>query len=269
MKIIQPIEFPGVDKFKENVSDYLDVLLSGEVLAFRNANCTEEDQQSIMKFLGDMYGWWPNSEDYHDPMYYETHRQSMSEKTSSDKDSFMLGWHLEHVGHDDESYLSACWSMPVFTCSPDVGKTYFYDVVRPFNLFDSEDQKFLSKVRVKLLPKREDGDVDNVIQTYTFLQKHWSLDQYVPRPVLNNSHETKVFTVDGLPPTTEQEERFKKLFDQLVQTTTLDEVNRQVHLWQEGDMLLLDVFRLAHAVTGGFTSEERNLVGIFGIRYEK
>lgn len=36
-----------------------------------------------------------------------------------------------------------------------------------------------------------------------------------------------------------------------------------VHQWQKGDLLIPDLFKLAHAVTGGFVQNQRQLDGMF------
>jgi hypothetical protein len=40
-----------------------------------------------------------------------------------------------------------------------------------------------------------------------------------------------------------------------------------VHRWQQGDLIIPDMFKLAHAVTGGFKSEDREFRGIWA--YQK
>ena len=45
-----------------------------------------------------------------------------------------------------------------------------------------------------------------------------------------------------------------------------DESIRIVHDWKQGDLVLMDAFKLAHAVTGGFKPEDREFTGIWGYR---
>jgi alpha-ketoglutarate-dependent taurine dioxygenase len=41
---------------------------------------------------------------------------------------------------------------------------------------------------------------------------------------------------------------------------------RIVHRWQQGDLVIPDLFKLAHAVTGGFRPEDREFRGIWGYK---
>lgn len=261
MKNIELVEFPGVDVFKEDIEGYVEEFLNGKILAFRNANCTQAEQEEITKLLGDRLGWWPNSLSDEDPTYHETHEQSMNERNTSDNASLILGWHLEHVG-PGEVYVGASWCMNLYRCSPDAGKTYFVDVLALFASLSEEDQSLMRQSVVVLEPMDPDAPIG---QPYALVEKHWVLGKDVPRCVLNNSHRTKLVSVAGAEPTAEQVETFDRVFNYLVDQVNNNEDIRLVQSWQEGDMLIFDVFRWAHAVTGGFNAGERRLDGIFGI----
>lgn len=260
-KIIKTEDYPGLEEIKTNLQYYVNRFLSGEIIAFRGANCSRVEQEELMKIWGDALGWWPNSTSHDDPMYYETHHQNMNNTTRSDISSIMLQWHLEHVGKTEEFYVGACWCMNLFKCDPSAGKTLFVDVIDVYRSFSQEDRDFLASIEVDLIPKDPEGKVER----HPFCQKHWITGENVVRPVFNGSHDTKVSTVAGQPPTEEDRKRFKHLFDVIVKQVTDNEDIRLEHWWVEGDMLILDVFRWAHAVTGGFKENERKLDGIFGI----
>ena len=262
MNELKVVEFPGVSKFKEDIETYVEDFLSGEILAFRNANCTKEEQEEITKLLGDHLGWWPNSLSTEDPTYHETHEQNMNAKTTIDTNSLILGWHLEHVGSGGGTYVGASWCMNLYNCSPEAGKTYFVDMLTLFESLTPVDQDLLSKSVVVLDPMDPDAASS---QPYALVEPHWILGKGVPRCVLNNSHLTRLILVDGIKPTLEQELNFTRIFNHLLNEVNHNETIRLVQSWQEGDMLILDVFRWAHAVTGGFSSGQRRLDGIFGI----
>lgn len=270
---IQTTPYPGIVAFKENLESYVDRFLAGEVIAFRGANCSADEQVELMQALGDRLGWWPNTSmsgrANEDPFYYETHHQSMNEENTTNKEALMLGWHLEHVGFGEEQYLGACWSMNLFICDPDAGKTMFSDVLKVYQDMSEDDKEFLDMSTVQLTPKgeptKDDGIDSPSVEVYKFVQNHWILQQGVPRPVLNNSHVTELIDLDGQAPSQEQKERFNNLFDKIVFDTTETDTYRTTHSWEQGDLLILDVFRLAHAITGGFTKDQRTLKGIFGL----
>lgn len=264
---IVPIEYPGYEGFIQNLPEYKSKFLEGEVIAFRNANCSAEEQLKVMQALGDELDWWPNTAMSgprldQDPFYHETHHQSMNENNTADKNSFMLGWHLEHVEFDNEQYVGAVWSMNLFDCDPESGKTMFVDVAKVFTNLDPKDQAFLHGAEVRLIPMDKESPVSD---GYKFVQPHWYLDIPVPRAVLNGSHVTELVSIYDKPANEEEKTRFTEIFDRMVGEITENKDNRWVHSWQKGDLLILDVFRLAHAITGGFDKNQRTLKGIFGI----
>lgn len=268
------IPYPGFEKFTENIDFYIKMFLDGKVIAFRGANCPAEEQEKIMTILGDKLGWWPNSSnnlnssEYKSPFYYETHSKSMNNTNTTDKNSLMLGWHLEHVGKLDVKYCGACWCMNLFKCEPDAGRTFFVDTIKVLESLSKEDQEFLDRCYIKITPFGEEEAYEGInAPFYKFLQKHWVLNRLVPRPVLMSSHKTELKMFGESMPTEQEKEKFNKLFDYIVDQVNNNEEIRIVHSWEEGDMLILDVFRLAHAVTGGFVEGERKLDGIFGKVY--
>jgi alpha-ketoglutarate-dependent taurine dioxygenase len=255
------VQYPGFNYIKNNLAGYLDRLLAGEIIAFRGANCSTEEQLDIMIMLGDIFGWSPNSISHEDPMYYETHHDSMDEITTNSKEALMLSWHVEHVGFENELYAGACWCMNLFKTDPDAGKTLFVDIVKVFESLSDEDQKLLLGAEVGLKPFNE---LDYKVETYKFVRNHWTTDKKLIRPVLNSSHETVLVSVDGEPPTEQDTKNFNRIFTFILDEVFFNEDIRYEHAWEEGDMLLLDVSRMAHAVTGGFKKGERKLTGIFG-----
>ena len=44
---------------------------------------------------------------------------------------------------------------------------------------------------------------------------------------------------------------------------------RIVHKWKQGDLVIPDMFVMYHALTGGFSSDEREFVGIWSLRDKK
>jgi alpha-ketoglutarate-dependent taurine dioxygenase len=70
---------------------------------------------------------------------------------------------------------------------------------------------------------------------------------------------------DGKPPTEEQVSRLNVLLD-VLKTNLNDNLEiRYSQLWEEGDILIVDLFRMYHSVMGGFTAGQRKFTGI-GIR---
>jgi alpha-ketoglutarate-dependent taurine dioxygenase len=269
MKNINIIEYPGVDHIQNNFETYRELFLNDATMAFRNANCNREEQQRVMEIFGDNLGWWPNSERSGSAANYEeTHERHMDADKRADKDSFMLGWHLEHVQLQNNVYVGSSWCMNLFQCDPDAGKTYFVDMIAIYDSLSDEYKEFLdgTEALLKTYWGPHDKDPDSAPAIYTLVQEHWILKKKVLRLFLASIDSVELYKIHGNDPTEQEKLKFKEILIHIHYEIKDNLDNRMVHLWQEGDMVISDMFRMAHAVTGGFAEGERRLDGIFGRR---
>lgn len=64
-------------------------------------------------------------------------------------------------------------------------------------------------------------------------------------------------------PTPSEISLFDELFDYFWDEVKNNSDNCVVQEWQEGDLLVVDLQKMAHCVRGGFDSEDRQLTGTF------
>jgi alpha-ketoglutarate-dependent taurine dioxygenase len=261
MITIELEEFPGVDHILNNIETYKEKFLKETIVGFRNAYCNREDQQKIFQAFGDVLGWSPNTNNPSGVSNYEeTHQNHMTEERIASADEYMLGWHVEHVMLKNDTYIGASWCMNLFNCKPGAGYTYFVDMLSLYNSLSHEDKEFLMSATVELRVRQ---DKDQVSHEYPLIQSHWDLGSKVIRAYFYKGH-TRLKLVNGQPAKKEEQERFENIFNHILSEVHYNENIRMIQKWQEGDMLILDMFRLAHAIGGGFSSDQRKLSGIFG-----
>lgn len=262
---IKTIEYPGKQEIFDNFEKYKNIFLEDGVIPFRNANCQREEQEEIVKFFGDRLGWWPNSKFDRDSNYEETHEKHMQEQNINDNNSLMLGWHLEHVQLKQDIYVGASWCMNLFRCNPEAGKTYFFNMLKFYRSLSEEDKDFLKKSEVKISKYwgAHDELDDQPEEVYSLVQKHWLHNEDTLRLFLGSLDDTSLYKFDGSTPTKEQEQRLIEILTRIIDFVKHSQDFKMVHRWQEGDMLISDMFVMAHAVSGGFKQGERRLDGIF------
>lgn len=254
-------EYPGVDAILNNIDTYKDKFLKETIVGFRNAYCNREDQQKIFYAFGDALGWYPNSDN---PVelanYEETHHSHMNSGNTIDKDKPMLGWHLEHVLLKNDTFLGASWCMNLFKCEPGAGYTYFIDMAKLHDSLSDDDKDFLSSTVASVEITK--GDKTDLYENKV-VQHHWVLgDKIIRLHFMPNS--TSLKSIEGRTPTQDEETRFDSIINNIMTQVYENRDIVKVQEWQEGDMLILDMFKLAHAVGGGFKQNERQLDGIFG-----
>jgi alpha-ketoglutarate-dependent taurine dioxygenase len=263
---IQTIEYPGKQEIFNNFDKYKKIFLEDGVIPFRNAFCDREDQEEIIKFFGDQLGWWPNSTLSINSNYEETHERHMHEKNIGEKDSLMLDWHLEHVHLKEDIYVGASWCMNLFKCAPDAGKTYFFNMLKFYRSLPKEDKDFLKKSEAKIAnywSRVAQSGSQPEEETYALVQKHWLHNEDTLRLFVGSLNDTKLYKFNGNMPTKEQEEKFIKILTDIIDFIKHGDEFKMVHFWEEGDMLVSDMFVMAHAVSGGFSQGQRRLDGIF------
>lgn len=254
-------EYPGIDAILDNIDYYKKKFLADAVFGFKNAYCDRSDQERIFQAFGDFLGWSPNTNNPSNVSNYEeTHHNHMNQNNTASSNEYMLGWHVEHVTLKNDTYIGASWCMNLFQCLPGAGYTYFVDMLKLYNSLSDSDRQFLDHAIVTLTLNK--GNVETS-HDYPFIQPHWLLGSNVVRSHFTPNI-TKLKSISGADATAEQADRFSEIHRNILTQVYDNEDIRMVRKWQEGDMLILDMFRMAHAIGGGFNEGERKLNGIFG-----
>lgn len=257
MITIEVIEYPGYDELKNNFNKYKEIFLDQSIIAFRNANLDFNAQEKIMHLFGDNLSWYPNSSNTNQSDYIEDHHKHMTEDNVLNKNSIMLEWHQEHIAKENNPYLSGVWNMTLFNCSPDSGKTYFVDMQKFYKNLFKEDKDFLSLCKAKI-------QIESQQFIYKLVSKHWLTSEDVLRTYYDDSEDIELFLINEQNPTIDEKNKFKQLSNYIKKEIQFNEEIRMQHIWQQGDLLIPDLFKLAHAVSGGFDKNQRRLEGMFG-----
>lgn len=259
---VEPIVISSKEELKSRLSEIVDLQTKNSIVGIRGIRLTEEEQLQLVKDLGDIAGWVPNNSDAFTHKYIENHSSNSLVKKSTG-DQIILSWHLEHVDYDEYIPLVAgVWNMRVFNCDPETGKTYFIDSRKIFKyLFSEEEKEFLRRCKATWV---EDGSDGEKYRNYaSAVQNHWKTGEEQIRIELYPSSGTELYLIDGKEPNLEEKTKFFNLAKKFEYEVFNNEEIRIIHRWEEGDILVPDLFSLAHAVTGGFDSKDREFTGFW------
>lgn len=271
MQQITVLESPGFQNLVDNIEECASLFLQNGSIVYRNANFSTEQQLFFLKSLGDVLGWSPNSMNPNSPMYRENHqRYGSSKEERKTKDDIILNWHMEHTDYKNP-IVGATWNMHLFTCDTSIGKTAFVDTTQIYDLMPDDWKNFLSNC-VEVINKNvlttQDGKDIYVSKEHEIncIQPHWNLDIPTVRIDLDTPNFMGLKFLDNSTVTNEHIELFKTIkafvFDQIYSN---DEI-LQIHQWNQGDFAIVDLFRLAHSVYGGFSPEEREFTGYWAYK---
>jgi alpha-ketoglutarate-dependent taurine dioxygenase len=271
MITVNKVDFISIEEIKSNPDKYKEIYLRDKIIVFKNANLTKEQQSELMIFFGDLLEWYPNSKNRYTADYIENHHKHMKDGIDIGKDEIMLSWHTEHVENEENSYHGATWRMEKFDCPEDSGHTYFVDMTKMFEDLSKEDQDFLSRCINKLdtVESRYEGEerLDvKISKTFRCVNFHPITKEKTIRLWLfsQNLNSCSLYKIDEREPNEEEKKKYSILTQRICNNVWMNEDIRMVLKWQQGDLAVPDLYKLAHSVSGGFTKNQRTLSGQFG-----
>lgn len=267
---IVPVEFPGIESILENSEYYKDKLIKDSVICFRNANLTQDEQFDLAARLGKLIGWslLDNKSEY-----IENHVRKSDLK--SGPDDIIVEWHVEHTYYTNP-IVASTWNMYNFKTDNNNGKTYFVDTGLVFEMLTSDEQEFLLNsiitepdvIRESQLRSGFVSEHTTLADNYPIIAKHWITEKPIIRfTILPSPLMVKLVSYKGQSPDADAVAQFETLIRKIEDIIWNNEDIRMVHKWQQGDLVIPDMFKLAHAVTGGFNHEHREFRGIWGYRH--
>jgi len=272
-KVIEPISIESFDYLENNLQEYIDLFKKEAIIVFRGFKFSREQQLTITRAFGDHVNWYPNSNTPIETFwpYEENHSKSMDTwgRHNVGKDEYLLMWHIEHMGHENPA-IGATWNMEKFSCERDAGSTLFVNVSDVYDTFSEEDTSFLKKCEVSAIqywdkPKSEKQQpaTHQAVELYEPSGRH-ALRLNAVFKYGEDSFYLERF--EGRKPSEEENERFYELALEFTKLVHFDEDLQQIHLWKENDLVVVDLFLMAHAVFGGFKSSERSFYGMWAHR---
>ena len=273
---------------------------------FRNANWTTEESDRFMSEFSQFHGWKIASK-YPSPphwTYIEDHTHTLGlHGVQRTKDQLFVHWHAEQTNLEFPQY-GALWQMLEKTGDPDAGKTGFVDNAVLYDLLNEDEKKFAERCHVIMLPfigevdpidilsKMRVNDRGNMFVPFfsdgmvqaNFVRPLVEIHPHTGRKCLRfNSHweefmrgteltegvMAKVVLVDGNPPNPEDSSKADQLLLKSAKRVYLDDSIQTWISWQQGDIILPDLFRMTHGVRGGFSYGERKFRGIWAFNDEQ
>lgn len=266
-KSIKIVEASTPSEAMSKLRDISEAFVSDGVVVIRGAEFSTEDQIELAKKLGDIFDWnvcsgaLPSTIDT--SIYPGGHSDNLEKEYNQNSEEYVLDWHIEQVYYKDP-ILAGIWNMTTFTAPAGSGNTRFVDSNEIYNLFNEDDQEFLKKAKVVWDKPAPHG-------TGPFYTKVVDFHPITKLPILRVETDQgcysmpKLVLLDGENPSPDEVDRLDQLLQVLKNNLNDNRSVRYSQLWQQGDVLVVDLFRMYHAVMGGFIAGQRKFTGI-GIR---
>lgn len=243
MNLIKKIENSSYNDILTNINYYIEQFLSNHILAFKKLNISIEQQQALMLIFAEKLNWgFISDHDIED----HTMTANKNEREYSSEELF-IPWHLEHVRSSNPNIASS-WNMLNFKCSPTSGSTGFVDCVEVYNDLKEEWKQFLSKSLVI--------DSQHEFAPRIPVMQHPNTEENILRLRPEGMEELHYF--DGRPANDNEKKYFSIISKWFNEQIFKNEMRQKWWFWDEGDVLFPDLLVMAHAVKGGFKTEERS-----------
>lgn len=269
MRIVEPIAFTSIADITNNIEYYSNMIIDNKIVCFRDAYLSVEDQDLVRKTFGDYFNWYPKTSDSGDiqEKYLENHSRLNLNKDNSDKDQVIIGWHIEHTDYNIP-IVASFWNMIKFSADPETGKTLFVDTSEVYDNLSDEWKDFLNKSKYCSSRFNYTTEANYTSFIKPAVSNHWWIDKKVVRLDLthidNANNDDYLYEFDGREPTDSEKAKFLKIREHIIDTIIFNNKDIvYVHKWKEGDLLVSDLFVLAHTITGGFNPEDREFVGMW------
>jgi alpha-ketoglutarate-dependent taurine dioxygenase len=259
MRYTEGIEYPGINFIKDNADFYKRKFMQDTILVFRNANLSYDQHEELQRVLGDTFGWFPNTTSGGIARYVENHSANHAVNKNNNTE-VILPWHIEHP-YLKNPIIAGLWNMFKFTLEKNHGETLFIDTAKIYEMLSDEDKQFLDKCIVNSFPYGN----GTTMQRGPAVGLHWLTGETIIRFSLNDIRKDwhDLYSFDGRQATEEESERFIEIGNWVINTVWNSDEHLMVHQWQQGDLIIPDLHKLAHAVRGGFTPDDREFTGLW------
>jgi alpha-ketoglutarate-dependent taurine dioxygenase len=229
------------------------------VTVIKGYSFSVQEHKDLARLLGDVLDWHINSgvEDSAMDRFFihGGHSDNPDRKYSNGIDDYVLDWHIEQVYYKCPP-LAGIWCMKEITCGFGNGNTLFVDSNEIYESLSKEDKEFLLGAVVSWYKPAN----DHVGPFYT---KAIDMHPLTAIPIVRVEMDKGCYVMPALhslhnrPATNDEIRKFEEIAASIKTKLKTDDDLRYVQQWESGDMIIVDLFRMYHAVLGGFKYNER------------
>jgi alpha-ketoglutarate-dependent taurine dioxygenase len=231
------------------------------VLVIKGHDFSEDEHKNLAKLLGDNLDWHITSatEDHAMNMFFihGGHSDSPDREYNNGVEDYVLDWHIEQVYYKCPP-LAGIWCMKQITSPFGSGNTLFADSNEIYKSLSDEDKNFLLGAVVSWDKPASD-------HTGPFYTKAVDTHPVTSIPIIRVETDQGCYAMPALhslynrPPTDDEVKKFEEIMASIKTKLKTDYDLRYVQQWESGDLIVVDLFRMYHAVLGGFTYNERRM----------
>lgn len=254
--------YTSLQEIFSNINFYCDKFFEDGLLIFKKLYLTDDEQRLLVKKFGDELNWYPNSKNDLEGRYVENHFNTLTNAPGISSSDVILEYHLECTNYQVPQ-LAGVWSMHTFKCNDESGKTSFVDSRIIMGALSEDEINFLRKCKLVQIhsgifeeekPRFPHPAIGNhPLYGYETLRVDSKTENY-----------QYLHSIDGRKPTIDEVNEYKGIVTKILENINRLSANESVwYKWSEGDTVIVDLTLMYHAVSGGFSHEEREFTGLW------
>jgi len=248
----------------KNISSYVDLFLLDGIICFNQLNLSTEEQLKLMdllsKFINFQISGTPHTEDHRHT--FNRHKEPISPQ------DLFIEWHIENI-HKETPETIACWNMTTCLTKSGAGDTVFVNMENFYAKIPEQWRIFLKDIKIKSTVKTDnngkflfDNDLSKTAEQSVVIV-HPVTNQLVLRiPIYDDEYIVSSYQNKNL---NKNDLTMMEDIKKYIKTNIADNKNiKERIIWKQGDLVVVDLFKMAHAVYGGFSAGDRILHRIWG-----
>lgn len=274
---IEAIIVDSPDSVFMDIDKHVEQFKRDGVVVFRGTTFSRDEQLKVTQLFGDRTKWFPNSSSGSNKWSYEeSHADTINKWNKKDlsEEEFLIWWHLEHMGYPNPA-TGASWNMEIFKCAPTAGNTLFVNVCDIYDMLPEEDREFLKKCKIGNFSNWSGAEIPPSHDTKFDLSAPTINDAVVIHPMNGRNvlrltatykYGENAYTLarfDDREPSEAETLKFMELSEWYTDQIHRNDDLLKFHMWEEGDLLMVDLLIMAHSVKAGFTESERFFHGLW------
>lgn len=254
-------------EFLEKLPEVIETYKNIGVLALRGYQFSDEEHKEVARHLGDVFGWnmYHGASPHIESAFYEGGHSDLptDEPYTIRSHEYLLDWHIEQVYYI-KPILAGLWNMHHFSAPKGAGSTQFMDSCQLYQNLEEEDKKLLADAILFWKKQMQSGSGPYYTRA---VDSHPLSEKPTLRIETDRGCEVspRLITLGKAPATEIEKIKFNIIVENLKLQLHSNKELLLVHEWEQGDLLIVDLFRMYHSVLGGFNRGERKFRGL-GVR---
>lgn len=253
MNRIEPIQISIENAELANISEIAEIIRLHGVAGIRTGREGGELFETLTIGVSENLGWMCRFKGG-DFFRYEEDHSTIKDLAICGSETPVVPWHISGI-HEEFPHAGVFWKMQSFSASNGCGRTGFFDCEYLAEIISPKWKELLKASKI-VHNNQDEQQPRNPIDINPVTGK-----ETIRIRTDSDQCEEHLFSVEDREPTESEQSIFRQISIWTFFNARSNTQHQHFWEWEEGDIVIVDLFRMAYSVFGGFKPEERKIVG--------